>query len=517
MKIMLKKNNILAFLAALPLLLAAAGCKKFLEVPPQGQLTEEEILTNPDAAKDLVNGVYNTLYFGGFDKTTVGMLWVMMTDVPSDDADKGSFDADFGPAKEVDNFTHTPNNFIFDNVWRGHYAGIARANQALDKLEGSTFDAATKNRLIGEVRFIRGLYYFNLVRAFGGVPKLLRVPNATEANNDEFQVRATRQEIYDVVMQDLQFAADNLPLKGDASTQTGRATKGAAQALLAKVYLYQKNWQKAFDLTKEVINSGKYSLADYTTMFRQTNTNSNEMLFEVQTGETANCNAVSPLFSNAQGPRAGSTPPRTGGWNDLGFGLNTPTQSLASAYEANDIRRTSTIIFINPTVNRGGAGNVGTVLYDGFRVPTQDSVENERYNYKAYSPTLGSGPCAGNKDLKPKNIPILRYAEVLLIYAEAAAMLGQGGEALDKLRQVRNRAGLLSTTSATQTDIWNERRVELAMEQDRFFDLVRQGRAGTVLRAHGKTNFTDGKHEIFPIPQSQRDLSGGRLTQNPGY
>lgn len=513
---MLKKNNILALLAALPLLLAAAGCKKFLEVSPQGQLTEEEILSNPDAAKDLVNGVYNTLYFGGFDKNTVGFLWVMMTDVPSDDSDKGSFDADFGPAKEIDNFTHTPNNFIFDNVWRGYYAGIARANQALDKLEASTFDAATKNRLIGEVRFIRGLYYFNLVRSFGGVPKILRVPNATEANTDEFQTRASKQEIYDVVMQDLQFAVDNLPMKGDAATQTGRATKGAAQALLAKVYLYQQNWQKAFDLSRDVINSGKYSLADYSTMFRQTNTNSSEMLFEVQTGETANCNAVSPLFSNGQGPRGGSTPPRTGGWNDLGFGLNTPTQNLASAYEANDVRRNATIIFINPTTTPGGAGNTGTILYDGFRVPTQDSVENERYNYKAYAPTLGSGPCAGNKDLKPKNIPLIRYAEVLLIYAEAAAMLGQGGEALDKLRMVRNRAGLLSTTSATQADIWKERRVELAMEQDRFFDLVRQGRAGTVLRAHGKT-FVDGKHEVFPIPQAQRDLSGGRLTQNPGY
>jgi hypothetical protein len=105
---------------------------------------------------------------------------------------------------------------------------------------------------------------------------------------------------------------------------------------------------------------------------------------------------------------------------------------------------------------------------------------------------------------------------VLLIYAEAAAMLGQAGEALDKLRMVRERAGIMTTTSATQQDVWEERRRELAMEQDRFFDLVRQGRAGTVLRAHGKA-FVDNKNEVFPIPQSQIDLSGGRLTQNPGY
>jgi tetratricopeptide (TPR) repeat protein len=495
---------------ALPVFIMA-GCKKFLDVPPQGQLTEEEFATNPDAAQNLVNGVYNSLYFGGFDKNTVGFLYAIATEVASDDADKGSFEADFGPAKEIDNFTHTPTNFIFDNIWRGYYSGIARANQAINALENSAFDEARKNQLIGEVRFIRGLYYFNLVRFFGGVPKIIRVPNATEANSDEFQTRASKEEIYQVVIDDLQFAATNLPLKGEATTQTGRANKGAAQALLAKVYLYQKDWQKAFDLSKEVINSGKYSLeTNFENNFRQTSTNTNESVFEVQSGLTANCNAISPLFSNGQGPRAGGA----GGWNDLGFGLNTPTADLANTYGNEDKRRDATIIFIQPTVAAGP--NPGTILWDGFRVPTKDSVQNERYNYKAYAPTPESGPCAGNKDLKPKNIPIIRYAEVLLIYAEAAAMLGQTGEALDKLRMVRERAGIMTTTSATQQDVWDERRRELAMEQDRFFDLVRQERAGTVLRAHGKA-FVDNKNEVFPIPQSQIDLSGGRLTQNPGY
>ena len=475
---------------------------------------ELQALKDPEAADKLVGGVYNTLYFGGFDITTVGFLWVMANDVASDDADKGSTPSDFGPAGEIDNFTHTPNNFLFNNIWNGHYAGIARANRAIDILNQSTFDAATKNKLLGEARFIRGLYYFNLVRFFGGVPKLIRVPDPSEGNKDEFQTRASAAEIYAVIVEDLQFAADNLPLKGTANTQTGRANKGAAQSYLAKVYLYQKNWQKAFELSQAVINSGKYSLVpDYNFIFREKpvggvgGNNNTESIFEVQTGINVGQNAVSPLFSNGQGARS------RGGWNDLGFGLNTPSADLASAYETGDTRRNATIIFINPTVP---GNSTGTILWDGFRIPSKDSVENDRYSYKAYhSPIAESPQLTANKDTKPKNIRLMRYAEVLLIYAEAAAMIGNAGEATAKLNMVRSRANLPPSTG-TQANVWKERRTELAMEQDRFLDLVRQGRAGAVLRAHGKA-FVDGKHELFPIPQAQRDLSGGRLSQNPGY
>jgi hypothetical protein len=194
--------------------------------------------------------------------------------------------------------------------------------------------------------------------------------------------------------------------------------------------------------------------------------------------------------------------------------MNSPSADLAGAYEAGDIRRATTIIFINPTV--GGGPNPGTVLWDGFRLPTQDSVENPRYSYKAYhSPFKETPSCNGylDKDFKPKNIRIMRYAEVLLIYAEAAAMIGNPGEATAKLNLVRARANLGASTG-TVANIWKERRVELAMEQDRFFDLVRQGTAATVLAGKG---FKPNKNEVFPIPQSQRDLSGGRLDQNLGY
>jgi starch-binding outer membrane protein, SusD/RagB family len=508
------KNKYIIFLLIFSTAIIISSCKKdFLDVVPQGQTTEVLALTDPDAAAKLVGGVYNTLYLGGFGKTTVGFLWVLSNDIASDDADKGSSPGDFSQAGEIDNFTHTPTNFIFDNIWNGHYSGIVAANKAIDILGKSTIDATIKNRLLGEARFLRGLYYFNLVRFFGGVPKIITVPLPSEGNSDALNTRASAADIYNVVIDDLQFAVDNLPVKGDAATQTGRANKGAAQAYLAKVYMYKQNWQKVFDLTNAIITSNKYSLVNnYNFIFRekpvgdQGGTNNSESIFEVQTGINLNTNAVSPLFSNGQGPRG------RGGWNDLGFGFNTPTSNLVSAYEAGDTRKNATVIFINPTVP---GNSTGTVLWDGFRIPSKDSVENDRYSYKAYhSATAESPQLDANKDTKPKNIRLMRYAEVLLMYAEAAAMIANGDGAV-KLNQVRSRANLPATT-LTQANVWKERRTELAMEQDRFFDLVRQGRAGIVLRAHGKA-FVDGKHELFPIPQAQRDLSGNRLTQNPNY
>lgn len=494
-----------------------SGCKKsFLDVEPQGQTTEVLALTDPDAAAKLVGGVYNTLYFGGFDKTTVGFLWQLTNDIASDDADKGSTPGDFnsGGVGDIDNFVHTPTNFIFNNIWSGHFNAIIAANKAIEVLGKSTIDATTKNRLLGEARFLRGLFYFNLVRFFGGVPLITTVPLPSEGNSDALNTRATAAAVYNVIIGDFQFAVDNLPLKGDPATQVGRANKGAAQAYLAKVYLYQGNWPKVLELTDAVITSNKYSLVtDYNYIFRekavggQGGNNNSESIFEVQTGINAGENAVSPLFSNGQGPRG------RGGWNDLGFGFNTPTTDLSGSYEGGDTRRGATIIFINPTVP--APNSTGTVLWDGYRIPSKDSVENDRYSYKAYhSPIAESPQVTNNKDSKPKNIRLMRYSEVLLMYAEASAK-GAGGDGVNKLNQVRARANLPVTT-LTQANVWKERRVELAMEADRFLDLVRQGRAGTVLRAHGKP-FIDNKHELFPIPQAQRDLSGNRLTQNPNY
>jgi hypothetical protein len=508
------------------LVFAGSGCKKdFLDVPAQGSIDEAAVLKDPGAAQNLVTGVYNSLYQGGFGNNTLGFLYYVAVDEASDDGDPGSQPGDNSQGELIDNFKHTPTSFFFDNIWKGYYGGINQANKALNILDKATFDANTVRRLKGEVTYLRGLYYFNMVRFFGGVPKIVSVPGVADFQSDSLVTRATKDQIYEVIINDLQYAVDNLPVKGDVNTQLGRANKGAAEGLLAKVYMYKGDWQKVYDLTKDVINSNLYSLVtnsgntltDYNIIFREKpvsnvgGNNNSESVFEVQTGINVGENAVSPLYSNGQGPRG------KGGWDDLGFGWNNPSQDLVNAYEAGDTRKAGTIIFINPTVNPGGPGNIGTVLWDGFRIPTQDSVVNPRYNYKGYASSIAESPqISGSKDTKPKNIRYMRYAEILLMYAEACVKLGRPAEGLTALNMVRNRAGLTSLVTMTIDDVWKERRVELAMEQDRFFDLVRQGRAGTVLRAAGKA-FVDGKNEVFPIPQAQIDLSGGKLIQNPLY
>jgi len=512
----MKKIFYIITLTLVASVLLIVSCKRsFLEVPPQGKTTEDLALTDPAAADKLVVGAYNNLYLPG----TVGFKLLILSDVTSDDSDKGSVATDPGfDGIFLDNFNYDPNTGIFNDVWVDNYKGIASANKALDVLERSTIDASVRDRLSGESRFIRALLYFNMVREFGGVVKLTTVPTLAQANNPEFQTRASKEEIYKVITDDLLFGIDHLPAKGEAGAIVGRATKGAAQALLSKVYLYQQNWQGAYDMSKAVMTSGKYDLAPvYADIFRQKGSNNEESIFEIQTGPYANqtsgglaCDAVSKNYSNFQGPRGTFSTQTIGGQTysagDLGFGLNTPSADLAAAYETGDVRKAGTIIFTSDVST--------TTLWDGFVLPKRPDVVNERYNYKGYhSPFLETQSCLGinDKDSKPKNIRVIRFAEVLLINAEAATHIGQ--DAMTPLAKVRKRAGLDNTPSATVADVWKERRVELAMEGDRFFDLVRTGRAAAVMNAVGKP-FISGKHELFPIPQKQRDLSNGRLTQN---
>ncbi len=499
----------------LVVLLLAVSCQKsFLDVPVQGQATTA---TDPNLAVNLVTGVYNSLLngeaFGGAGGDIHGISFIAATNIISDDADKGSTPGDQPPLGDLDNFATTPTNNFVAALWNGYYSGISRANQALAALSTASLAPAAKNQLIGEVRFIRAYYYFNLVRFFGKVPKVVRVPlDAQDANSDPaFQTRATLDTIYAVITQDLQFAIDNLPLRTQSAV--GHANKGAAQTLLAKTYLYRKNWQQVQTLTQAVISSGQYSLVpDYAILWRSAGNNSAESIFETQSGTFNNGDIAVASYATWQGPRVGPK----GGWTDLGFGFDTPSQDLVNVYETGDKRRASTII----SIDRSGRG-LGTVLYDGFRIPSGDSVQNAYYNYKAYaSENKNIEPYLGNRDQKQKDVRLLRYADVLLMNAEAANELGQSAPALTYLNQVRTRAGLAATKAAAQTDlrtaIWNERRVELAMEHDRFFDLVRQGRAASVMKAAGK-NFVAGKNELLPVPSLQIQLSGGKLDQNNGY
>ncbi|MCP9768309.1 RagB/SusD family nutrient uptake outer membrane protein [Lacihabitans sp. LS3-19] len=508
----MKTKTILSILAGVLVLNSCSS--DFLNVPLQGQPTAE---TDPNLAQNLVIGVYNSLLNGqsfGAEGDAHGIAFVTATNIISDDADKGSTASDqAGTVGVIDNFTVTPTNLFVQSLWAGHYNGIAKANNALVIIEKSTLSESEKARLTGEVKFIRGYYYFNLVRWFGGVPKILRVPaNAEDANNDPvFQTRASVDDIYKVIVEDMQYAVDNLPLRGN--TQAGRISKGTAQAMLAKVYLYLKTWDQAYKLSAEVINSGQYQLLDnYSNIWRQAGDNSKEAIFEIQTGVFNNSDYGINSYAMFQGPRVGGK----GGWRDLGWGFNNPSTTLSNAYETGDKRKAATIIFID---NSGK--HVGTTLFDGFRIPSADSVENLRYNYKAYhSEDPNVENYLGNRDRKQKNVHLLRYAEVLLINAEAANELGKTGDALIQLNNIRSRAGLsdsaISGTNELREAIWKERHLELAMEHDRWFDLVRTKKVAEVMKASGKP-FVTGKHELLPIPSLQIALSNNQLTQNPNY
>ncbi|NOS90732.1 MAG: RagB/SusD family nutrient uptake outer membrane protein [Cyclobacteriaceae bacterium] len=490
---------------AIIMLLAISCNEDFLNVKVQGGVTND-----PALVQKFVTGTYNSLTQGDcFSNGDVhGWGFISVTCTISDDADKGSTAGDQAvPIGDLDNFTTTSTNKFCETMWSGHYIGIGAANETLNLMNTASTPLAQKKIYQGEIRFIRGYLYFNMVRMFGDVPLVLRVPkNLKEAETDPvYATRAPKAQVYDSIIQDLQFAVDNLPIKSQAVA--GHVTKGTAQTLLAKVYMYLGDWAKVKALTDAVIASNQYSLVpDYATIWRQVGDNNAESIFEIQTGKFNNANLKIDNYIVSQGPRVGGM----GGWDDLGYGFNNPTPDLINTYETGDLRKAATVIFID---NSGT--HKGTTLWDGRRIPSSDSVQNLYYNYKAYT-SMTKEEFANKLDKdRPKNVRILRYAEVLLMNAEAA--FHTGGDVLTNLNKIRQRAGLAPKGSATLDDIWKERRLEFAMEHDRFWDLVRQGRVGQVLRAAGKTNFVDGKHELLPVPNSQILLSGGKLTQNPGY
>lgn len=493
------KKFLFAIFLPLVLLAISSGCKKdWLKPAPENTLIQtDSTFAKNDNAEKFVNSCYAWTIEWGQNVFS----WIGMSSITSDDADKGSDPGDLGTDKDqMDALTYTPTTLSVNEVWDANYTGIGRCNQAIDNVPKFTGLApGMADRLIGEAKFLRAYYYFNLVRCFGGVPKISRVYTSDEtAQIYEDYSGSTKEEIYALIESDLRDAAAKLPVKSAYEAKDlGRATKGAAQGLLAKVLMYQKKWAESLAAANDVINSHEYSLEpDYALLWRQSTEHGVESLFEVE-GQNGNEGWGVGGYFVTQGAR-GVVNGGYGGW-----GFNTPSSDLIAAYEPGDVRKAATIY------------SVGQILWDGAVVV---SAANNNYNYKAYV----SQTQEVNYDdwSSGKNIRVLRYGEILLIKAEATNELGNTGEAKTALDQVRARAGLAGTSAGTQSEmrdaIWKERRVELAMEHDRFFDLVRQGRAGTVLRAQGK-NFIDGKNEIFPIPQRQIEISGGRLKQNPNY
>jgi starch-binding outer membrane protein, SusD/RagB family len=518
-----KNISISTVLKVLPifLLLFFGSCKKFLNTERQGEYTLDDFPYPGGAGPydQFIFGAYNDLR--AFDVHVFAFLHA--TSIRSEDADKGSTPADGGSnAIDMDNFPVSPSNGFANALWLGHYGLIDKCNSTINAVNNNiSIDApaAVKQQTLAEARFLRGYAYFNLVRLFGRVP-IIEV-TFTDPTAKSNVPQSSAAQVYSFIEADLQFAAANLPPSWDPKF-IGRATSGAANGLLAKVYLTQQKWGQAMASAQTVMNSGLYGFAvppsgmtSYDYVFREIGENSRESIFEVQGTASASIQTANGIqYTNVQSVRG------TGEWN-LGWGFNVPSQVLANAYEPNDPRRARTILFTStPTTP-------GVTIYGEV---TPVGLPNATYNQKVYTdPAMRAA--IGSRSGWWMNIRLLRYADVVLMFAEAANEVGGAGNiaaARDALNSVRARArqgapagtlpDVTTTDQATlRNAIRHERRIELAMEHDRFFDIVRWGISGAVLQAAGKTNYNESRDKLLPIPQTQIDLSKGVLTQNPGY
>ncbi len=503
----------------LPLLLVAivgmvSGCTKFLDTQRQGSYDEE---TYPFPGG---SGPYDQYIFGAYnDLRAYGVHvfgYVMATSVRSDDADKGSTPADGGAnAQQMDNFPVLSNNGLANDLWVSTYGLINKANNTLYQIGTNTNIVATeevKIQTAAEARFLRAYGYFNLVRFFGNVPLIDTLFLDPGAQNNIPQTPAA--QMYAFIESELNFAASILPPTWDPQF-VGRATRGAALGLLAKVYITQGKWAQAQGAASTVMNSGIYDLSTpYTRIFSEDGENSKESVFEVQATATASIQTAQGVqYAQVQGVRG------AGEWN-YGWGFNVPSQRLADAYEAGDPRRARSILFTSTATVPG-------ISINGQTTPV--GLPNPMYNHKVH-PSTSFVTKINSRGSWWMNIRILRYADVVLMFAEASNEIGgeanitAARNALNTVR-ARARAGnatILPDVTTTDKDllraaIRHERRVELGMEHDRFFDLVRWGISGQVMQDAGKLNYSESRDALLPIPQTQIDLSGGLLKQNPGY
>lgn len=482
----------------LPMLAMLACSEDFLTRAPLDSINTENFYQTEADAITAINGAYQPLQW---PKLYNMRMWT--SDIMAGNSIVGAGGGDDGrETQDMMNFvTATDNPGVLD-LFRGPAPGILRCNTVLKNVPTMEIDEELKNRILGEAYFLRGLYYFILVRYFGDVP-LITEP---QEPGDDLRPHRTQQDlVYDQIISDLENAIDLLPEKSTySSNDLGRAARGAAAGLLAKVHLTRGAWAEVIPLTEQVTTLGYDLNPDYADNFDVDNENSIESLFEIQytsdAGEDfwSNENQASWL-STFTGPRNADMV--AGGW-----GWNQPTREFVESYEEGDLRKDA------------------TVLYDGC--PPFDGMDYDPvYSTTGYNLRKFMVPksVAATFDNSPLNFPVLRYADVLLMKAEALNNLGRTEEAETPLNRVRARAGLPALTNLSQEvfreAVLHERRMELAFEGQRWFDLVRvdNGQWGLdFLHSIGRLNASE-KHLLFPIPQKEIDANPNLLPNNPGY
>jgi hypothetical protein len=442
---------------------------------------------------------YENALIAAYDMLQSSYINVMLGEIASDNTLAGGENAtDVIGIQQIDDMIHTPVNDQLTDLWRWMFAGVNRANYIMEFQ--NNFEFPDKPRVLGETRFLRAYYYFELVKFFGDVPLAV---DQRFLFGDQFEVERTpKADIYAQIELDLIFAIDNLAY---TTPDIGRATKGSAQALLGKVYLFQQKYMESADVLDDLIAFGPYSLVtDYATIFENDNENNSESVFEIQ-------------YSDEEGAGFGCLQCSEGnvavGFNgirnyngptfDSGFSFNVPTQEVVNLFDSTDPRKDTAILDIDAFA----AANSAT-FSTGF--------EHTGYFNRKYIARQGDLNTGDANLTNPNNYRAIRLADVYLMAAEAYNSGGLGdGQAQTYLNEVRTRVGLpdVLTSGIALTDaIFKERRLELVGEGHHFFDLVRTGRAAAEI-----DGFVAGKHEIFPIPLEEILLAGNRWEQNPNY
>ncbi len=455
-------------------LLVLGSCSEKLDLAPITEKAANNFYSNESEIESAITGAYAQLQTGGL----YGLDLIGVGEIPGEDTFEEIAANDGGRFGQLDDFSTNAGNDLVGDIWRESFEGIQRVNIVLNRIDDITFeDSNLKNIRIGEMKFLRGLLYFNLVRLYGDVP--LVVEETTNPSDFFGQVRTPASEVYMQIISDLNGAIQNLP----TTKSSGRPAKGAAQALLADVQMNMGNYSDAVTNLAAVVNSNIYSLMPSTSqIFGIANEGNSETLFEVQ--------YASGVDGNNEGESAASQF-RPSGTTANAKGHNLPSAEFVALYESGDTRKDD---------------------YVGL-----DAAANPFYFSLKYEVSATGANDGGSDHI------VIRYADVLLKYAEALNESG-GANAAQYLNMVRNRAGLANTTATSQGELRDaiemERRLEFIGEGHRWFDLKRTGKAIQTMNAWFTANSInvtiDTDNLILPIPQSQLDTDPA-LTQNSGY
>ncbi|WP_139924506.1 RagB/SusD family nutrient uptake outer membrane protein [Hymenobacter sp. DG01] len=510
------------------LLLSMAACEKdpLNQVNPNLPTTESFFQTSDDAVKA------STACYAGLQGLGMYRRWLNFAFDLRDDI--GFSQSPWGELRDFTRFVQTNYDFeVSNNIWRDHYRTIFRCNQVIDKVPGiQGMDATLQRRIVAEARFLRALSYFNLVSLYGNVPLALQYTTDLAQSTPQ----GTEATVWAQVISDLQAAQADLPASYSGN-DLGRATKGAAVTLLGKAYMQNKRWADAQTQFAQVISSGTYRLsAAYTDNFRHTTENNAESIFEVQFSDEkkgGNDSGGGPDATSSQGGQ------RSQFWGVPGYGFNDGEVRPWLVNEflkeptttgQRDPRLAATVFY-----NRRDQGQFPTALPSdadtlaygvGFLTRYgKDARNRARVYWRKYQTDY----YRTFEDFdSPINQRVMRYADVLLLQAEALNEQNQTAAAIQLINQVRQRAGLAPlvasnfTQASLRTQLMHERATELAGEGVRWFDLQRWGLLDTPagvneLKARDEdfTNFVVGKSRLLPLPQADVDLL--RLAQNPGY